>query len=66
MFNADAYRNFIRKLLGKVAYRVVTFKELVMDDVDPQKAVEMLARLREEAAQVIAAHPVAAVVAATL
>lgn len=32
VFNADAYRNFIRKLLGKAAYRVVTFKELVMDE----------------------------------
>ena len=57
VFNADAYRNFIRRLLGKAPYRVVTLKELVMDDVDPQKAIEMVAALRERAERVIAAHP---------
>lgn len=57
VFNADAYRNFIRRLLGKAAYRVVTLKELVMDDVDVPTALSMLAELREQASQVIAAHP---------
>ncbi len=57
VFNADAYRNFIRRLLGKAPYRVVTLKELVMDDVDPQKAIEMVAALRERAERVIAVHP---------
>lgn len=41
VFNADAYRLFFRRLTGRLK-RDLQVKEFVMDDIRPERAVEML------------------------
>ncbi len=51
VFNFDAYRNFFRQLAGKQDRRSLEVKEVIMDDVLPQRASELVDAL----AQAIAA-----------
>lgn len=56
VFNRDAYMNFIHRLFGTNTVRHVEMKELVMDDVEPREAIEMLGRLKEEASEYLACN----------
>lgn len=49
VFNADVYRNFFTKLFGVHEMRNVEFKEIILDDVDSNCAVERLSGLKLEA-----------------
>lgn len=42
LFNIDAYRNIINRLLGREMRRGLTLKEIVMHDVDNAAAIDML------------------------
>lgn len=42
VFNPDAYRNFFRKITGAHQVRHIEMKELVMNDVVPQEAMNMI------------------------
>lgn len=46
VFNADAYRNIFRKLIGKHQIRFVEIKEVVMDDVHIPVALDKLNALK--------------------
>lgn len=48
VFNADAYRNFFRRLLGLHQSRHLTLKEVVIEEMDPQVALGKLAHLKEQ------------------
>lgn len=43
VFNIDAYRNFINRLIGREAKRNLELKEVVMTEVQPEIALEQLA-----------------------
>ena len=43
VFNIDAYRNFFNRLRGRQPQRTLELKEVVMEEVDPVVALEMLA-----------------------
>lgn len=45
VFNPDAYLNFFRKILGRNEARLVTMKEIVMDEVEVPVGREMLGNL---------------------
>ena len=47
VFNADAYRNFFRRLLGLHQIRHLTLKEVVIEEVDSKVALSKLATLKE-------------------
>lgn len=47
VFNIDAYKNFIDRLLGR-RKRELEVKEFVMDEVEPGKALELIAAFDEE------------------
>ncbi len=49
VFNLDAYKNFFRRLAGKRDKRSLTLKEVVMFEVERDKALDMVSRLRAEA-----------------
>lgn len=57
VFNKDAYLNFFRRFFGVSEVRSVEMKEIVMDEVKPELAVERLDRLRELVAQYLADNP---------
>lgn len=42
VFNRDAYANFFRRLLGRQEVRHLTVKEVIMEDVERARAVDML------------------------
>ncbi len=46
VFNSDAYANFFRKFFGMNEVRKLELKEVVMDDVDPNVAVNRLKELQ--------------------
>lgn len=50
VFNKDAYLNFFRKFFGVSEVRHIEMKELVMDEVDRDVAVERLDALKSEVA----------------
>lgn len=54
VFNRDAYVNFLRKLIGKNQTRHYDVKEVIMNEVDPAKAGDMLDRLKAEATAFLA------------
>lgn len=56
VFNADAYKNLWRALLNREK-RELAVKEVVIEDMDPQRAAQMLEELRESCAGFIAAYP---------
>lgn len=47
VFNKDAYKNFIKKLLGRHTYRVVEIKEVALIDVDKNGLLERAKKLDE-------------------
>lgn len=47
VFNADAYANFFRKLFGKGEARKLEVKEVVMDEVDREVAIDGIEKLSE-------------------
>lgn len=49
VFNFDAYRNFFRALIGKRDKRSLSLKEVVMDEVEKDKALSLIAQVRDEA-----------------
>lgn len=45
VFNADAYKNFFRKLIGHHQVRKLELKEVVINEVNPEEALTMVATL---------------------
>ncbi len=56
VFNPDLYLNFINRLLGRNEVRQVTMKEVVMEDVEPQLAIERLTQLQDQASAYLAKY----------
>lgn len=56
VFNADAYANFFRKLIGRHEVRKVEFKEVIIDEVDKPRAVAQLQQLRDRCSEFVALH----------
>lgn len=59
VFNVDAYRNFINRLAGRMPVRNLELKEIVMQEVDTEEALTMLAGFEarcSEASEAIAAR----------
>lgn len=42
VFNIDAYKNFLLRLTGREPKRALTVKEVIMNDIDPERALSML------------------------
>ncbi len=57
VFNADAYANFFRKLFGKGEARKLEVKEVVMDEVDRNVAIDGIEKLSEHCRQFISRYP---------
>ncbi|MDE6465362.1 MAG: LptF/LptG family permease, partial [Duncaniella sp.] len=57
VFNKDAYVNFFRRFFGVSETRKVEMKEVVMEEVRPDVAIERLATLRKMVAAYLAANP---------
>lgn len=53
VFNPDAYRNFIRRITGRAVYRMVTMKEIVMEETSAETALQMLGELKANAERFI-------------
>ncbi|MCM1110891.1 MAG: LptF/LptG family permease [Clostridium sp.] len=51
VFNADAYMNFFRKLIGRHEVRSLEMKEVVMEEVDTRRALEITEQLRQRLKQ---------------
>lgn len=49
VFNADAYRLFFSRLIGRLPQRSLALKEVIMQPVDPSVALDMLAGLQSRA-----------------
>lgn len=49
VFNADAYRLFFSRLIGRLPQRSLALKEVIMHPVDPSVALDMLAGLQSRA-----------------
>ena len=47
VFNPDAYMNFLRRITGVQQVRKLSMKELVMNEVRPEEAVEKITSLQE-------------------
>jgi lipopolysaccharide export system permease protein len=48
VFNIDAYRNFFNRLRGKEPERTLEVKEVIMTDVEPQRALDLLSEMLAE------------------
>lgn len=57
VFNRDAYVNVFRKLMGRNEARHLEVKEVVMDEVEASRAIELLDILTAEARAYLAACP---------
>ncbi len=57
VFNADAYRNFFRRLLGLHQSRHLTLKEVIIEEVKPQVALDKIASLKQHCAALLARYP---------
>ena len=57
VFNKDAYLNFFRRFFGVSEVRSVEMKEIVMEEVRPELAIEKLGHLRELVAAYLVANP---------
>jgi len=53
VFNADAYRNFFRRLLGLHQTRHLTLKEVIIEEVDSQVALGKVALLKQHSSEFI-------------
>lgn len=51
VFNADAYRNFFLRLIGRQPGRTLEVKEVIMTEIEPSEAVAMLKALLYDARQ---------------
>lgn len=49
VFNIDAYKDFIMRMFGKHPKRSLEPKEVILHEVDPSEALEMLARFSSDA-----------------
>ena len=56
VFDADRYKEFFRKLLGRKAERKVAYKEVIINDIDTQEAISRLSKLRDEAKAFLARY----------
>ena len=56
VFNADAYANFFRKLIGRHEVRKVEFKEVIINEVDRDTAIAQLADIQRRCKAFVAAH----------
>ncbi|MDE6306100.1 MAG: LptF/LptG family permease [Muribaculaceae bacterium] len=56
VFNRDAYANFFKKILGLRASRHIDMKEVVIDEVKPAEATEMLSALTARCRDFIARY----------
>lgn len=57
VFNKDAYLNFFRRLVGSNMARHLNVKELIMNEVNPSVAVNMLASLSSTAQSFLRDNP---------
>lgn len=57
VFNPDAYRNFFRRLLGLHQIRRLEIKEVVINEVDAEKAIAMLNQLKHMCSQFLDSSP---------
>lgn len=57
VFNKDAYLNFFRRLIGSNMARHLNVKELIMDEVNPAEATEMLRSLSADAEEFLLTNP---------
>lgn len=57
VFNKDAYMNFFRRLIGSNMARHLEVKELVIEDVVPETATEMLVTLSDTARNYLESNP---------
>ncbi len=57
VFNPDAYRNFFRRLLGLHQIRRLEIKEVVINEVDTEKAIAMLNQLKHMCSQFLDSYP---------
>lgn len=57
VFNPDAYRNFFRRLLGLHQIRRLEIKEVVINEVDAEKAIAMLNQLKHMCSQFLDSYP---------
>lgn len=58
VFNADAYRNFFRRLLGLHQTRHLTLKEVVIEEVDNALALNKVEHLKQSCQQFLERYPV--------
>ena len=58
VFNADAYRNFFRRLLGLHQTRHLTLKEVVIEEVDNAVALTKVEHLKHSCQQFLQRYPV--------
>ncbi|MCM1349255.1 MAG: LptF/LptG family permease [Firmicutes bacterium] len=57
VFNKDAYLNFFRRLTGSNMVRHLKVKELIMEECEAPRAIEMLTQLQENTEAYLARHP---------
>lgn len=57
VFNMDAYRNFFTRFFGLNQTRKLTLKEVIIEEVDNEEALERLSQLRDEALSFLARYP---------
>lgn len=57
VFNKDAYANFFRRIFGRGETRHLELKEVVMEDVDRARAIEMIRTLNDHCRQFIDSYP---------
>lgn len=57
VFNADAYRNLLHKLLGMRQTRKVEYKEVIINDISPARAEALLASLASACTSLTERYP---------
>lgn len=57
VFNADSYKAFFRRILGRKVERKVAYKEVIINDISTSEAEGRLSALREAALEFCEAYP---------
>lgn len=57
VFNPDTYVNFFRRLFGVHQTRSLTMKEVVIDEIHPEVALQRVALVKEECARFLQDYP---------
>ena len=57
VFNADAWRAVFNRVIGKHVIRKVEYKEIVIEEVEPAKAMQMVESLQADARRLLAQTP---------